>query len=262
IGGSAFEWCTGLTSVNIPNSVTNIGESAFTRCTGLTSVDIPNSITTINEGTFSYCSNLTSIIIPPSVTLLENGAFYECCSLASIELPNSIKSIGDVAFFQCSSLTSIEIPNSVSIIGIQVFWECTSLKSVKISENLSEIGDCVWALCPNIETIEYLTKTPLEINTYLFDPEVYENATLTIPEGAKEVFLATEPWNKFLNITEIDLSGIEDLICDGPDSEIDYAAPYEVYNLNGVKAGYSADNLAPGLYIIRQGSVAKKIAVN
>ena len=47
IGGSAFWYCTGLTSVTIPNSVTEIGSEAFRGCTGLTSVAIPNSVTTI-----------------------------------------------------------------------------------------------------------------------------------------------------------------------------------------------------------------------
>ena len=47
IGQSAFGGCTGLTSIEIPNSVTSIGESAFHGCTGLTSIEIPNSVTSI-----------------------------------------------------------------------------------------------------------------------------------------------------------------------------------------------------------------------
>ena len=55
IGNSAFYWCSGLTSVTIPNSVTSIGNSAFSGCSGLTSVTIPNSITTIGFSVFSGC---------------------------------------------------------------------------------------------------------------------------------------------------------------------------------------------------------------
>ena len=55
IGSYAFEGCSGLTSVTIPNSVTSIGESAFSDCSSLTSVTIPNSVTSIGEFAFSGC---------------------------------------------------------------------------------------------------------------------------------------------------------------------------------------------------------------
>ena len=55
IGADAFYQCSGLTSINIPNSVTSIGAGAFLSCTGLTSINIPNGITKIEAGTFSGC---------------------------------------------------------------------------------------------------------------------------------------------------------------------------------------------------------------
>lgn len=75
IGDSAFDGCSGLTSVKIPNSVKSIGKYAFYGCSGLTSVEIPNSVTSIGEGTFWYCSGLTSVVIPNSVTSIGNSAF-------------------------------------------------------------------------------------------------------------------------------------------------------------------------------------------
>jgi len=74
IAASAFQGCKGLTSVTIPNSVTNIGRQAFLNCEGLTSITIPNSVTWIEANAFSDCSGLTSIyseaITPP------NGSIY------------------------------------------------------------------------------------------------------------------------------------------------------------------------------------------
>ncbi len=61
IGEYAFYWCTGLTSITIPDSVTSIGDGAFSYCTGLTSITIPNSVTSIGDGAFSECTGLTSI---------------------------------------------------------------------------------------------------------------------------------------------------------------------------------------------------------
>ena len=55
IGGSAFEGCSSLSSIEIPNSVTSIGEYAFTRCSSLSSIEIPNSVTSIGKYAFCFC---------------------------------------------------------------------------------------------------------------------------------------------------------------------------------------------------------------
>ncbi|MGN0237394.1 MAG: leucine-rich repeat domain-containing protein, partial [Lepagella sp.] len=95
IGESAFENCTGLTSVTIPNSVTSIGNWTFSGCSDLTSVTIPNSVTSIGEAAFSYCSGLTSVTIPNSVTSIGESPFSGCSGLTSVTIPNSVTSIGD-----------------------------------------------------------------------------------------------------------------------------------------------------------------------
>ena len=71
IGAYAFENCSGLTSVTIPNSVTSIDGYAFKNCSGLTSITIPNSVTVIDNDAFSGCISLTSITIPNSVTSID-----------------------------------------------------------------------------------------------------------------------------------------------------------------------------------------------
>ena len=75
IGNNAFEDCTNLTSVTIPDSVTSIGESAFYGCTILISIKIPNGVVSIGEGAFYGCTSLTSITIPQSVTSIGNETF-------------------------------------------------------------------------------------------------------------------------------------------------------------------------------------------
>ena len=73
-----FSGCSGLTSVTIPNSVTNIGEEAFTNCSGLTTITIPNSVTSIDRYAFKYCSGLTYVTIPESVTSIGDASFWSC----------------------------------------------------------------------------------------------------------------------------------------------------------------------------------------
>ena len=185
IGGSAFNSCTSLTSIQIPNSVTSIGEGAF-YCCSMTSIEIGNSVTSIGYEAFAYCDDLTSIEIPNSVTSIGGGAFCYCTSLTSIVvdsgntkydsrngcnaiiettsntliagcqntiIPNSVTSIGDGAFGGCSDLTSIEIPNSVTSIGDSTFWECSSLTSVVIPNSVTSILSSAFYGCTSLTSI-------------------------------------------------------------------------------------------------------------
>ena len=181
IGDDAFYWCSGLTSVTIPNSVTSIGSDAFYKCSGLTSITIPNSVTSIGRRAFDSCSGLTSITIPNSVTSIGNQAFYCCSGLTSITIPNSVTSIGSSAFYGCSGLTSVTIPNSVTSIGFYAFDGCSGLTSIYsyIEEPASVIGSN-------------------------FDSLNYNKATLYVPYGTKDKYLATYGWKNFANIVEMD----------------------------------------------------------
>jgi hypothetical protein len=84
IGFGAFQGCKGLTSINIPNSVTRIEYEVFSGCTGLRGIDIPNSVTDIGSVAFSGCTGLTNIAIPNSVISIGGGAFRNCIGLTSI----------------------------------------------------------------------------------------------------------------------------------------------------------------------------------
>ena len=152
IGESAFSGCR-LTSVTIPDSVTEIKSSAFSYCRSLTSVTIPDSVTTIGESAFSGCSSLTSVTIPDSVTTIGNSAFYKCSSLTSVTIPNSVTTIGKEAFSRCSNLTSVTIPDSVTEIGSGAFYGCSSLKSVTIPNSVTTIGKEAFSRCSNLASV-------------------------------------------------------------------------------------------------------------
>ncbi|MCR5361508.1 MAG: leucine-rich repeat domain-containing protein [Bacteroidales bacterium] len=156
-GRYAFYGCTGLTSIVIPSGVTSIGWSAFDGCTGLTSIEIPSSVTSIGDCAFNDCTKLTSIEIPSSVTSIGSSAFSGCTGLTSISIPNSVTSIGSSAFSGCTGLTSIEIPSSVTSIGERAFWGCTGLASITVPENVTSVGTSAFE---GTDKVIWMTNTP------------------------------------------------------------------------------------------------------
>lgn len=101
-----------VTYSNHTYSVTSIDFFAFDECSSLTSIEIPNSVTSIGDGAFYDCSGLTSITIPNSVTNIGCESFRNCNSLQAITIPNSVTTIGEYAFWSCTNLSSVTIKNA------------------------------------------------------------------------------------------------------------------------------------------------------
>ena len=151
----AFQDCIGLTSVTLPDSVTSIGWSAFQGCIGLTSVTLPDCITGIGDWVFCNCSSLTSITIPETVTSIGYKSFEGCNSLTSVTIPDNVTSIGSCAFDGCSGLTSVTIPDSVASLGNYTFIGCSGLTSVTIGNGVTSIGDDAFFGCSSIKDVYY-----------------------------------------------------------------------------------------------------------
>ena len=154
LGEYCFAYCTGLTSIDIPDSITNFGDASFLDCTDLTSINIPDGFISFGIGCFRDCTNLTSINIPDSVRSLEDTCFMSCTNLTSIDIPDSITSLGDYCFWGCTSLTSIDIPDSIVSIGKQCFSGCTGLTSINIPDSVRSLGNNCFMNCSNLTSID------------------------------------------------------------------------------------------------------------
>ena len=154
IGTEAFMQCNSLKSIEIPSSVERIGDGAFRECTSLNSVKIPNSIKTIEKNTFDDCESLASIELPNSVKTIEGSAFGDCTSLVSIEIPNSVTNIEGSAFHDCTNLVSIELSNSLRTIARYTFSGCASLTSIELPNSVTTIDENAFRDCTGLVAIE------------------------------------------------------------------------------------------------------------
>ena len=121
IGYSAFYDNDEITSVVIPDTVSEIDDLAFSDCSGMQSVEIPDNVERIGVEAFQYCDSLTSVTIPETVALIDDNAFYYCEVLEEVELNLGTTQIGAHAFFGCAALKSVTIPESVTEIGEKAF---------------------------------------------------------------------------------------------------------------------------------------------
>ncbi len=111
--------------------VYEIGRSAFEDCSELTSVVIPDTVDTISSYAFWNCESLTGIVIPDSVKYIYGDAFSDCTSLKEVKLSENLTELNNI-FWNCVSLESIHIPARVYSISSREFGECISLKEITV----------------------------------------------------------------------------------------------------------------------------------
>ncbi len=138
IGNYAFEGCTGLTSVVIPDSVASIGYEAFQDCTNLKSVTLGSGLKTLDSYAFRGTA-ITEITIPKSVTSM-NSPFYGAEALKKVVFEDGMEAIPSSALSGCTSVEEVIIPDSVKTIGSSAFRGCTGLKNITIPDSVTEIG--------------------------------------------------------------------------------------------------------------------------
>ena len=244
IGGSAFQDCTGLTSIILPNSITAIGGIAgmgvsggsFAGCTNLTSITLPDSLVDMGNETFTGCTSLTSITLPNSLTSIGNRTFEDCTSLTSITLPNSITYISSSAFYRCTGLTSITLSNSITDIGIGAFYGCTGLTSITFPNSITYIASEAFKGCTGLKEIYCEAEELPTCRNDTFYNVDYANCTLYVPTVAVEYYRQTYPWSRF-NIVGYDFAGM---------AEVSSVSPAVAYDLQGRRVS----NPRRGIFIV------------
>lgn len=147
---------TSVDEVMLPPSIKNIGRSAFESCTGLTTILLRSGLQTIGESAF-YNSGLLQINIPPSVNTIQDSAFGNCTSLMDVDfLSNSnISNIGNQTFAWCENIQEIVLPDHLIMLGDDAFYHCGDLNTITIPATIESIGDTCFGGCTSLSIINY-----------------------------------------------------------------------------------------------------------
>ncbi len=214
--------------VVVPNGVTVISETAFDRCDSITSVVLPEGVTEIkmgiSHGAFCECRNLSDVVLPQSLKIIGGYAFKDCRSLTSITLPDGLTSLGHYAFSGCTHLTDITLPESIASIGRGAFFECRSLTDITVPAGVTCIESSTFAACRGLTRID-LPHGMTSIGECAFEG-CYDLTGIILPESVTEIADHAFAHTGLTDIVLPDgLNSIEDYSFVGCDSLTDIIIP-------------------------------------
>lgn len=207
---------TGLTSIEIPNSVVSIGNNSFSGCYSLSVINIPNSVITIGNSAFSgtswFINRPDGLVYAGLVAYKYKGTMPQG---TNISLRNGTKSITSYAFSYCDGLSSITIPSTVTSIGEYAFCECYGLTSFTIPSSVTSIGDGAFSYCDSMDEVYSYIPNPEQIimgdDVFYCYYQNYSDRTLHVPSGSLATYQTDDDWNQYFgSIVEMDLGNHDD----------------------------------------------------
>ena len=195
IGKSAFQGCTKVTGISLPESMSALEDYSFAGCTGLTKLELPASVEKLSAYTFQNCTSLKEIVVQSEKYVTEGSLLYTAdkktlvlCAPGyegSVSVAEGVERLSDVAFYSCKKLTEVTIPSSVTEIGKECFYGCTGLKKMELPANITSVGESVFSDCSSMESITLPAKLKV-IPSNMFSG-CSSLVKIEIPEGVTEI---------------------------------------------------------------------------
>ena len=251
IGSYAFSYDS-ITSITIPNSVTEIGEAAFSHCRCLTSITIPNSVVSIGGWVFPNCSSLTEINVESGNTeyVSVDGVLfnkdktilisYPAGKTGEYTIPSSVKEIATHAFSGCNDSTTVIIPKTVRTVDYYAFYDCAATINCMVNEKPNGWDDGWCGYDEDVKAVVVWGYKPTPVTeTAANAVNIYAHGNTIVVENATD------------EISVYDAMGR--LVCR------DVARHVSTVAESGIRAEIRVNN--PGLYIVKVGDVAKRVVV-
>ena len=147
------------------------------------------------------CIYLESIVLPENLVHIGSECF-RATSLKSIQIPNGITEIFSYMFTDCKELQTVILPNKLVEIQWNAFENCVSLTSIELPGTLTKIGESTFENCTSLTTIYCKAVEPPTLDGRGNWFKGAEDATLYVPVGSREKYLAAEGWKDFAVIEE------------------------------------------------------------
>ena len=154
MGTCVFKDCTNLVKAHIPNIRVNLMEQTFSGCTTLTDVNFPDTLETIGSSAFYNCRSLSEVVLPSKVNTINNNAFSGCIGLTKVVIPASVKTINGSAFSHCEAITDLSIAPGVRTIGANAFEYNKALQKVTLPDSLNKLGDKAFQYCDLLSEVD------------------------------------------------------------------------------------------------------------
>ena len=198
IGASAFAGCTSLASYPFSNALTLIDSLAFSY-SGLTSLELPNSLTSVGDQAFSFCTELASASLSPNLASLGRQAFRSCVNLRSVDTLGDITEVMDGTFDGCSLLSSLPSFSGVKKIDRNAFRNCARAfaAGLDIPASVDEIAGGAFEGCDALAQIEFLGNAPTISSTAFADvtaKAIYPAGTTTWTKSRKKNYGGNLTW--------------------------------------------------------------------
>ena len=181
----AFETCSALREVSMPETVKNIGQAAFSGDGFLKNVAIPDSVEEIENGAFLFCRNLESFSGADGLKVMGEFVFAGCDSLTSADLSDSeLKVLPDRTFCRCMVMENVYLPDTLEKVGKRAFSDCSNLKGLQFGSNLKYVGDYAFERCSDIREISFDTNcNQLKLGDKVFYTGYSETLHVILPDN-------------------------------------------------------------------------------